>query len=183
MRCSNKQYNDIKSKLKNFRVTDCDFNFKRYPYLTNNYGNPNSKDLGTHSADMIRRGTEIHETWNEKIFLEACGIEVEEIFVITKTKLREYSEERQHCLTTQHVLRDIFPFAFFEEKKELVVEAGRWYKKLWKDGDIDIFYAHEVNNGKVNVGKVDGKNMYFMEIDGRIDEISGMYFMSIKKVD
>lgn len=136
MRCNKKQYNKIKSKLKKFKITDCDFNFKRYPYLTNNYGNPNSKDLGTHDSGMIRKGTEIHETWNEKIFLEACGVEVEETFTITKDQLLEL----KNGYKTEKLL-EWFPSAFEPEKEEFV-EAGKWYKYFpYNQSNFGIFYC------------------------------------------
>jgi len=75
MRCTKKQFEDIKPKLKGWKFEDCLFDLKMYPYLTNNYGNPNSEAVGSHDKLMVRIGTEIHETWNEKVFLEACGIE------------------------------------------------------------------------------------------------------------
>ena len=50
----------------------------------------------------------------------------EKTFSITESQINEYSKERENCLITQHVLRELFPEAF---KSEIKLEVGKWYKK------------------------------------------------------
>jgi len=109
MKCNKEQFEAVKEKLNGIKFDDCLFDLREYPYLTNNYGTSKSEKLGSHSRDMIRKETEVHETWNEKVFLEACGIEP--TFTITKETILKYE------------MKDEFPSVF---KKELVV--GKWYK-------------------------------------------------------
>ena len=72
MRCNQKQFDAIKGKL--VRLNVCNIpGFDYNNYLTNNWA-----DTSFDHSDSAK--CEIHETWNEQIFLEACGIETEKIF-------------------------------------------------------------------------------------------------------
>lgn len=113
MRCTKKQLEAIEPKLKGWEVKDIELNFKKYPYLTNNYGDPDSEDLGSHDKGFIREGTEIHETWNEKVFLEACGIETEPTYTLTKEQLKSLTDPQ---------VKEWFPEVF-----KTVLEVGKWY--------------------------------------------------------
>ena len=76
MKCTQEQFEAIKPKLKNCRVTDIS-GFYTHPYLIN-YRRKEEKNLTNYfknTSDMY--GLEVHEEWNEEIFLKACGIEVE----------------------------------------------------------------------------------------------------------
>lgn len=75
MRCTQEQFDAVKPKLetKVFHIYNMT-NFKKDCYLVNNYGG----DLG-HIINLecpIRHVRELFEEWNEKVFLEACGISV-----------------------------------------------------------------------------------------------------------
>ena len=65
----------------------------------------------TNGSEMIRENYIIHETWNERIFLQACGIETEETFEITKETIIKYK------------MKDEFPEVF-----DVKLEVGKWYK-------------------------------------------------------
>lgn len=79
MKCNQEQFDAVKDKLVG---CDIDFlgTFANNPYLVNNYIgiiNCISNVSNFYKNDHNR---EIHETWNEEIFLNACGIETERIF-------------------------------------------------------------------------------------------------------
>lgn len=105
MKCTQEQFDAVKGKLENI-VELSDFNSQRY--LTNKFRGRES--ISNINTDLDDCGREIHETWNEKIFLEACGIENEEDYRITKEMILKYE------------MKDEFPEVF---KKELVI--GKWY--------------------------------------------------------
>lgn len=87
---------------------------------------------------------EIHETFNAKIFLDACGIETD-VFEITKGQVLELS--KMNCVIKEK-LCDLFPDAF---KKEL--EVGKWYKS-----SCSVFFVTKIENEKVYAyGINDGK--------------------------
>lgn len=112
MKCNKEQFEAIKPKLekiKKYSVTD----FNAYPYLTNTDGNSDT-------ISNIRKGSfgntwirvrKTYETWNESIFLEACGIEREKTFEITKETIIKYK------------MKDEFPEVF-----EVKLDVGKWYR-------------------------------------------------------
>lgn len=131
MRCNQEQFDAVKGKLKGkikfFTSSPIgNFNSVNFKSYLTNYYNREISISSTFSPDCYKE-TEVHETWNEKVFLEACGIVVkepkEETFVITKEQIWDidnfgYSK-----------VKEWFPSVFVEDKKELVLEAGKWYKK------------------------------------------------------
>jgi hypothetical protein len=80
MKCTQEQFDAVKDKLVGCTINSID-SFEEFEYLTNNYGNSPFKLISNISnlwkEDFER---EVHETWNEEIFLNACGIEIERIF-------------------------------------------------------------------------------------------------------
>ncbi len=119
MLCNKEQFVRIKPKLKSLQACMIDFTYSR-PYLVNNLGGVLNQISTVNQYDKSGYSREIHEEWNDKIFLSACGIEVEETFTITKEQILElkngYKTEK---------LKEWFPEAFEEEKIELIV--GKWY--------------------------------------------------------
>ena len=79
MRCNKEQWDAIKSKLVGLLLYSTP-GFDSFPYLVNNCGG----DLGVinnfSSKNKRDYNREVHENWNEQIFLESCGIETEKIF-------------------------------------------------------------------------------------------------------
>jgi len=71
MRCTQEQFESIKDRIK-CKINDTQFNFKLFPYLTNNYCSGNSIGLGTHDESFIGIDTEVYETFDAEIFLKAC---------------------------------------------------------------------------------------------------------------
>ena len=111
MKCNQEQFEAIKPKLKGIVINSVN-RFDYYPYLTNTDGNSDTINNITKKGFgyLWRRFENIYETWNERIFLEACGIETEETFEITKETIIKYK------------MKDEFPEVF---KKE---EQNGWYK-------------------------------------------------------
>jgi len=107
MKCNKEQFEAVKGKLEGMKFHSDLYSFfthTKHYYLTNNY-NQKEEISSTLSPECHK---EIHETWNEKVFLEACGIEP--IFTITKETIMKYE------------MKDEFPSVF---KKEF--EVGKWY--------------------------------------------------------
>lgn len=155
MRCTQEQYEKIKSKLiKNNVEINSVTNFEAYPYLANCDGCAISNvDLGFHH---VVDEAEVFETWNETIFLNACGIETEPEYVITQSEM----EELKHLLADDshsgHYLRieitkNILPHLFKEDKVEL--QVGRWY--------ISEYYL---------LNKQDGNNCYGISLPDSVWE-------------
>lgn len=128
MKCSKKEFELIKPKLKKLgeigRLIDA---FGAYKYLTNNYNEEelcfdfiNNKEDWAHD----HKGN-IHESWNEKLFLSACGIETEPEYVITPNQLKILSNVKE-TEEVKYLIKEWFPEALKVDKVEL--EAGKWYK-------------------------------------------------------
>ena len=109
MKCNKEQFEAIKPKLKGMQIGYIS-NFNEWNYLVNNEDGYPFVICNTGESGSKRYNREIHETWNEHIFLEACGIETEETFEITKETIIKYK------------MKDEFPEVF---KKE---EQNGWYK-------------------------------------------------------
>jgi hypothetical protein len=139
MKCNQEQFEAVKWKLNNIQITDNDINFMSYPYLVNTFKGDGKTGIGTYDKSMVRVNQEIHETWNEEIFLNACGIETEPTYTITKEQILELENG-----FTLPKLKQWFPDVF-----EVKLEAGKWY---WRDEDELAVY----NNGKSTYGFLKG---------------------------
>ena len=77
MKCSQEQFDDINPKIIDTRLVIADINnFKTHNYLTNNIGGSSGRISNTLELYKEKYWREVHETWDEKVFLEACGIEL-----------------------------------------------------------------------------------------------------------
>lgn len=134
MRCTQEQFKEIEPKLYKIEINSVSKKeFDKYPYLINCDGGLVISNINkTGFSHIWEKEPEIHETWNEKVFLEACGIVVEEpkeeTFVITKEQVLRfyYMSELMSLPIFREEIKLMFPSAFVEKKKELVV--GKWYK-------------------------------------------------------
>lgn len=79
MRCNQEQWDSIKGKLVGLTIY-VDSRFESFPFLVNNSGGDLCVINNFSSFYKRDRNREVHETWNEKVFLEACGIETEKTF-------------------------------------------------------------------------------------------------------
>ena len=74
MRCTQEQFDAVKPKLECIKIESaCDF--ETFPYLINYYADEEN-NIGNVHFNAIRNERNIHKTWNEEIFLKACGVEV-----------------------------------------------------------------------------------------------------------
>jgi len=107
MKCNQEQFDAVKSKLSNF--SQIIGGFKSLGHLTNYlYGNENK--IGNIYSDCAKdHERTVYETWNEEIFLNACGIETEPTYTITKDIIEKYQ------------MKDEFPDVF-EVKKKMTQE-------------------------------------------------------------
>lgn len=156
MKCNQEQFDVVKWKLMDYR-TDYINNFNEYPYLTNYLQHGNQ--IATCTDFFAKNNTErhdLHETWNEKVFLEACGIVVEELkeegFVITKEQIKVIYDELDD--ESKYLVEDWFPSVFVEDKKELVLEVGKWYKS----GDTIFNHQESGNSYGILRGKWEQNN-------------------------
>lgn len=113
MRCNQEQWELLKPKLEN--IFDIG-SFVGNPYLTNNYRGVSGSISNTSSHNKLDHGREVHEEFNEKIFLEACGISV---FEISKETVIKYQ------------MKDEFPEVFGLRK-----DFTGWVKSI-KEIDTD----------------------------------------------
>ena len=79
MKCNQEQWDSIKEKLVGYREKCC-IDFRLFNYLVNNASNEFNVVCNYDQSCKTSYNREVHETWNEQIFLEACGIETEKIF-------------------------------------------------------------------------------------------------------
>lgn len=79
MRCNQKQFNAIKSKLVGCEIYVIT-GFCTNPYLVNDFGLNKNVVSNFLTEDKFNYERQFEETWNEQVFLEACGIETEKTF-------------------------------------------------------------------------------------------------------
>jgi len=96
MKCNQEQFEAIKPKLGGLKIKSI-ASFKACEYLLNNYMGEKlliSNNNASGKLDFPERI--VHETWNEKIFLEACGIET----TPTLEEVKEYFKDAEtvQCL-------------------------------------------------------------------------------------
>lgn len=145
MKCSQKDWDSIKGKLEGI-TNQMHFNFKENPILTNNW-----EGIGiicnTYKKHSRVSKCEYHETFNAKIFLNACGIDCD-VYEITREQVLKLYNNEGSCYA-----KEWFPEVF---KKELEVKENNFYSIKWNDGGSDLFYCYENNNGVIK-----HKDMYF----------------------
>ena len=79
MRCNQKQFDAIKGKLVGCDISDIEI-FEQDYYLVNNYASQQNSITNFSKSSAKGNDRVVHETWNEQVFLEACGIETEKTF-------------------------------------------------------------------------------------------------------
>lgn len=124
MRCTKEQFEAIKPKLEGKRRIFSITAFNKNTYLCLFNDGEITNGTVAYRADKI-----MHETWNEQIFLEACGIETKpkDVFEITKEQILKI--HKLSCLEgKKYIKEDLFHSVFKEENKKVVLERGKWYK-------------------------------------------------------
>jgi len=89
MKCSQKDWDSIKDKLDQEKIVSIT-SFDNEPYLVNDFNYDGEiANITKPTKKKVKKNYEIHETFNAKIFLEACGIEFDE-YEITKETVLKY---------------------------------------------------------------------------------------------
>lgn len=118
MRCNKEQWDAIKSKLVGLLLYSTP-GFDSFPYLVNNCGG----DLGVinnfSSKNKRDYNREVHENWNEQVFLEACGIETEKIFKGSELQFRASDEIKWESFS------DYFEIRFKPDNSAEIAELER----------------------------------------------------------
>ena len=135
MKCNKEQFEAIKPKLEGIEIYSVTC-FNEFPYLINYDNGIELSNIDKYTfKNKIIHAEEIHETWNERIFLQACGIETEETFEITKETIIKYK------------MKDEFPEVF-----EVKLEVGKWYKKHDKAWHLFLFCFSGTYGNKTSYG-------------------------------
>jgi len=120
MRCNEEQFKAIEPKLKGKITIDTNpflWCNEKESYLTNDFNYD-----GIVKFTLTKDSRKVYETWNEEIFLNACGIETEETFTVSKSFVLDAHSSA--CPTWKSKIEKEFPSLFIKE--ELVL--NRWYK-------------------------------------------------------
>jgi len=152
MKCSQEQWDSIKGRIpEGIKKSICKFGIN--DYLTNYFCEIENNIA---NITMVVNSEKIHETFNAKIFLEACGIETD-VYEITKEQLKSLIEAAV-CNIKDYVMnndgfiddwmKDAFPDAF---KKEL--EVGKWYKAFHKGPNEQW--------GLINIAEIKSDRIYW----------------------
>lgn len=119
----------------------------KYYYLANNWQDDNSLFIGNHCADHsnIELVDKVYETWDEAIFLRACGIEPE-VYTVPKEFILE--GHKAACSTWKAKIEAQFPELFPK------LEVGKWYKTQ----EALVFINKDVKDNSVIGYGFDGVN-------------------------
>lgn len=121
MKCNQKQWDAIKGKLVDFEIR-VSYSFIRFPYLVN------TKAGGIDSINnysLMYEKRELHETWNEQIFLEACGIET----VFKGSELQYWSDRESKWYDVSSVITK-YRLKPKKDNSAEIAELERQIKKL-----------------------------------------------------
>jgi hypothetical protein len=108
MRCNQEQFESIKPKLERFgsRIKDV-HDFESCPYLTNNLRSEwLVSNIGSHDKNC--RDRIVHEQWNEKVFLEACGIETTPTLEEVKEYFKNAEKLQDNCDGEEFYLGEVY---------------------------------------------------------------------------
>lgn len=91
MKCNQEQWDSIKGKLVGCEIERIT-TLGSESYLVNCFKVDKTTNLNFYCSSAWTK--EIHETWNEQIFLEACGIKTEKIFKGSELQWFNTDEEK-----------------------------------------------------------------------------------------
>lgn len=129
MKCNKEQFEAIKPYInkEGLHLKHISEDFDRADYLCNFAWGEKETISNFTTSNYKNFNREVHETWNERIFLNACGIEKKEHFEITKETIIKYK------------MKDEFPEVF-----DVKLDVGKWYK----NDQNAIFFTCNVNDKK-----------------------------------
>lgn len=127
MKCSQEQFEAVKGKFEGIDTNPIlRYSGSEDSYLTNDYNG--EKEV---SFTLVRGKREIHETWNEKVFLEACGIDTEKDYRITKEQLQTI--EADGCTYVKEWFPEAFKKLFTGWAKCTGYGNEKWIGRFEKD--------------------------------------------------
>lgn len=129
MQCTEEHFDTIAPKLLKGGCTITSGYWGNNCYLINNYQGI-EKAISSTKVFPEHRRREVHEQWDEKVFLEACGIEA---FTITKDTVLKYE------------MKEEFPQLF-------ALESGRWLK----NSNYPLWMVYIVGDGSYFGFNIDG---------------------------
>lgn len=143
MKCTQEDFKTIELGLQKAKLKMSICIFGDNNYLTNRFCRVENNIA---NISFVINGEEIHETFNAKIFLDACGIETKPKYEITKEQILKIHDtcERERGYMGMNQIKDMFPDAF---KKELVLEVGKWYVRKNNPKCIINYSGNEYNYG------------------------------------
>ena len=144
MRCNKEQFEAIKPKLiKAGYVISAISDFKDDKYLVNDFNwEKQISNISFDSNKRVKNHYKWIEQWDEKIFLEACGIETEPTYQITKETILKYN------------MKDEFPDVF-----EVKLEVGKWYKRTHGKALFKVLSSPD-EDGKFEVSGFDVRGFW-----------------------
>lgn len=89
MKCTQEQFDAVKDKLIGCEIEFMG-SFEIYEYFKNIYNGYSVSNILENCKNSNNR--EVHEIWNEEIFLNACGIETERIFKASEMQCIRYGK-------------------------------------------------------------------------------------------
>lgn len=163
MKCTEKQFNAIKPKLVNKEILDIKF----YPgtYLVNDYDYCGKISTLQSKFDHYK---ECFEEWNEKIFLEACGIETEKTFSITESQIKTLYDifEVSEAYQGQDYLKEWFTESEAFES-EVKLKVGKWYKETVSfTGKMFVYIESIQDKNNVTCYGFNGRGEWFDSMSG-----------------
>jgi len=138
MRCTQEQFDAIEPKLRDLKIwsitpfTDCN-------YLVNNVGGETKTISNVMNHAKGDHNREVHEEWNERIFLEACGIEVETLQEKEQRLLKELEAVRKNIEDSKVKVGDWCKFWDDDESRFIV---GKFERVV--DKENYSYYVHGV---------------------------------------
>lgn len=136
MKCTQEQFDAVKPKLKGLNIEDIN-SFYYHNYLINNLGGQEKTISNISEFTKGEYNREVHEEWNEKIFLEACGIEAETLQEKEQRLLKELEEVRNEIEDSKIKVGDWVKnnnnivFKVEEDKYDLgVLNESKEFKKI-----------------------------------------------------
>ena len=102
MKCNQEQWDSIKEKLVDYSEKCCN-DFKNFNYLVNNSGGVLNTINNIDSYWKASYNRQSYATWNEQIFLEACGIETEKTF--KGSDLQWFNTDEEKWMDCRHKYR------------------------------------------------------------------------------
>ena len=118
MRCNKEQFEAIKPKLEKAGciIEQIHRNWNHFKYLVNNNFNIEKHITNFNNTETRKR----YETWNEEIFLNACGIEVDEPLTVSKEFILDLHKEVVWPSVKAKIERE-FPSVFEPKPTEMTV--------------------------------------------------------------